>query len=50
MANAILGAHWLSTNLRALPVGIDREGLSGRSRTCSVLLHHHDGVTYVGSI
>lgn len=42
------GAHWLSTDLHSMPLGVDAEGLGSRSRTCIVLLRFDEYSSWLG--
>lgn len=42
------GAHWLSTNLHSVPLGIDTEGFARRSRTCVILLRINERSSRLG--
>ena len=43
-----IGAHWLPTNIHLMSMGIDAEGLRGRSSTCIILLCFHERSSGVG--
>ena len=42
------GAHWLSTNLHSVPLGVDTKGFGRRSRTCTILLHINECSSRLG--